>query len=222
METRGGNYPPSAFTEPDYEYLHRFFAKRLTGSPSEGVELAWLDDNLAGPGGFGKSLDRTFSTFTTTFAAYPTTRLNRSRDGTIRQEKWLELAFGGCPLISLDLNSSPASLPVTLETVASACVRLTTDVGVPLHVQVTAHPLGGGALPDLWVGTQAGLAVGQPLVVRVKDTDFAEWRFRLELGPEDSVPLVISNVAGDAEHTSAQRVELRLTASAWSKSLGSP
>lgn len=222
MEALGGSWPPTSFTEPDYGYLHRFFGERLAGAPSEANELAWLDDNLAGAGGFNKSLDRTFSTFTTTFAAYPTTRLATAGGAAPNQERYFDLAFGGCPEITLNLDSSPVTLPVSLATVASACVRLATDIGVPLHVQVTAHPMGGSALPDLWVGTQAGLAVGQPLVVRVKDTDFAEWRFRLAPDPGEQVPLVISNVAGDAERTAEQQVELRFTASAWSRNLGSP
>jgi hypothetical protein len=223
MKQQNGSFPSTSFVDPDYAYLHDFFSRRLDGAPSESAELAWLDANLAGPKGFTKRLNRVFSTFITTFAAYPRTRLARSGQSyTGREAQWLDLVFGGCPEIVIDPTGSPAELDVSLDTVASACLRVSADIGGPLAVQVTAHPQRGASLPDLWVGTHAGQAVGRSVLVQVQNQGFAEWLFRMEAAPGESTIVVISNVAGDAEKTAPQTVNLRLTASLWSKSLGTP
>lgn len=223
METKNGAFPPTAETPPDYTYLHRFFTKNLPAPPSVASELAWLDSNLAGSNGFYKSLNRVFSTFTTAFSTYTTTRYGAGAGARAgREDQWLDAIFDGCPVVRLNPTESPVSVRMELDVVSSRCVRLAAETGGPMFVQVTAHPEGGTALQDLWVGTQAGQAVGKPLLVQVDKSDFAEWRFRLDLAPGQSSTLVISNVASDAENTGQQTVNLRLTASQWTKNLGSP
>jgi len=223
MKRQGGAFPPVGGVDPDYAYLHDFFSRRLSGPPSESTELAWVNANLAGPNGFNKRLNRVFSTFTTTFAFYPRTRLATSgQSSAAREDQWLDFVFGGCPEVVIDATASPSEFGVSLDTVASACLRVSTDISAPLVMQLTAHSTSGESLPDLWAGTHAGQAVGRPALVQLNNQAFAEWRFRLDPDPGQSTIVVISNVAGDAEETGSQTLNLRLTASLWSKNLGTP
>jgi hypothetical protein len=221
MSRKGGAYPPVTYTEPNYDYLDVFFSRSLPGRPSENNELAWLDDNLTDSSVFNKSLNTVFSTFTTAFSAYPKTRPGPSGQASKAKETlWLDKVFGACPEIHINPDESPILVKVTLEKVAATCLRLTTDTGSPMHVQVTAHS--GQSPQDLWAGVSASMAMGPALQVKVMGNDFAEWRFRVDLAPEESTTLVINNVASDAENTKPQTIELRLTASVWNISMGTP
>jgi hypothetical protein len=222
MEALGGQYPGAAFIKPDYAYLHRFLIRPLAGSPSEAIELKWLDDNVANSRfGFNKSLDRVYATFVTAFASYPDTRQAQSvAPSATKRAQWQDLLFGGCQPVPISPDQTPATVRVDLAVVSAACLRLEATAGGAKAVSVTAHLDGAGALTDLWVGTQQGLAVGKPLEVRVLENEFAEWRFRVDFQPGEETLMVISNVAADAEETGAQTVDLRLTATGWSSSVG--
>lgn len=221
MSRKGGAFPPTSYTEPKYDYLNDYFSRTLPGRPSEKAELTWLDENLANPKGFNKSLNSVFSTFTTAFSAYPKTRPGTAGAmSDSKQTLLLKTVFDRCPVIHINPDETPILATVDLEKVAAACFRLTTDTGSPMHVQVTAHPYGKAQLHDLWAGVSGGMQVGPALVVKANNTEFAEWRFRVDLAPGENTTLVISNVAGDAENTNRQSLELRLTASVWNMSMG--
>lgn len=223
MSRNGGAYPPTTYTEPNYNYLDDFFSSPLPGRPSEDHELAWLDGNLADPAVFNKSLNSVFGTFTTAFSAYPKTRPGASgKLDKSKQAVWLDRVFGSCPEIHINPGESPIVVTVKLDKVAAACLRLTTGTGSPMHVQVTAHPGRKAGLQDLWAGISADMATGPALAVNVTGTEFAEWRFRVDLAPDEDTTLVISNTASNAENTQSQTLELRLTASVWNMSLGTP
>jgi len=223
MSRKGGAYPPTTYTEPNYDYLDDFFSSPLPGRPSEKNELAWLDSNLTDSNLFNKSLNTVFSTFTTAFSAYPKTRPGASgATSKSKETMWLDKVFGSCPEIHINPDESPILVTVKLDKVAAACLRLSTDTGSPMHVQVTAHSGREAGLQDLWAGVSADMAIGPALHVNVIGTDFAEWRFRVNLAPEENTTLVISNVASDAENTESQTLDLRLTASVWNISLGTP
>ena len=223
MSRKGGAFPPTTYTEANYNYLDEFFSNKLPASPSENSELKWLDDNLTDKKRFGKSLNRVYSTFTTAFSAYPGTRPGASGKSTKAQENvWLDTAFGSCPEITINPDESPMLLSVELNKVAAACFRLNTDTGSPMHIQLTAHPEDNTRLQDLWAGVSSAMSVGPPTPVQADGINFAEWRFRVDLAPGESTTLVINNVAGDAENTQVQTLKLRLTASLWNLSLESP
>lgn len=224
MQTLKGQYPGPAFIEPDYSYLHRFLIRPLGGPPSEANELEWLDHNVSHTNfGFGKSLDRVYATFATTFASYPDTRQAQSTaPNASKRGQWQDLLFDGCQPVAINPDQTPVTVTMDLAIVSAACLRLEATAGGVKAVSVTAHHDGSGAYADLWVGTQQGQAVGKPLEVRVLENEFAEWRFRVDFEPGEETLMVISNVAADAEETGAQIIDLRLTATDWTSSVGSP
>jgi len=223
MSRKGGAFPPTSYTEANYNYLGDFFSNKLSAAPSENSELTWLDDNLTNTRRFGKSLNRVYSTFTTAFSAYPATRPGASGQSTKAQENaWLDTVFGSCPEITINPDVSPTQLSVKLNKVAAACFRLNTDTGSPMHIQLTAHTDGSARFQDLWAGVSSSMSVGPATLVQADGVNFAEWRFRVDLAPGESTTLLINNVAGDAENTQDQTLKLRLTASLWNMSLGSP
>ncbi len=223
MFRKGGAFPPTTYTAPNYDYFDDFFSNKLQGAPSETSELLWLDDNLTDTKRFGKSLNRVYSTFTTAFSAYPKTRPGASGAATKSKETvWLDTVFGSCSEITINPDESPILIAVKLNKVASACLRLTTETGSPMHIQLTAHPEGSANLQDLWAGVSSGMSVGPAIQVEAEGSNFAEWRFRVDLAPGESTTLVINNVAADAEKTEPQTLNLRLTASLWNMSLEGP
>jgi len=222
--TLSGGIPGLEFVEPDYSYLHDFFMKNIDGGASENTELRWLNERLLEHPAFLQGLSRIYPYFISTFAGYVNTRLTPSATpgGDTSRNMWLGEVFGKCLAQISESGYPPARLQLELKKVAAGCWMLHSDISSAIDVSISARGPGAAQLSNLVVGTANGAQVGAPVIVSVNGEDIAFWLFSIRNTPGVANVFVISNVAEDPALTTAFKVDLEISASAWTGTISAP
>ncbi len=218
----GGN-PSLNFVEPDYSYLHDFFKANLSAKASEKTELDWLNVQLKKHSNILLGLDRLYPNFISTFAGYIHTRLiTRRHPGNAGRDVWLGQLFGKCPVLTVDSGWPAAKLQLNLKKVTAGCFILNSDISDAVDIAVSARASSVADLRALAIGTDGGAKVGQPKIVYVNNEYIAHWLFRTADPSINEPVFVVSNIANDPSLTKEIKVEIEVSASAWSSNISTP
>lgn len=197
-------WPEASVSSPrygrNYDYVSRLLAKPEALHDQKQI-LDVLSNFLLHDLAYTKGLSEIYPVFAATYANYGLERVVSPRPAADVHKGWIKMAFGECPIITLDPANKVGHVKLSLNRVTARCVHVNIGaIAAPQTMDITTVVSSIAIGKQLYLGTAGGKSVAQAIVEPAGTAGYtARWDPNVKAG--DSFDLVLSNVAENPRST---------------------